>query len=237
MGMVQCPTSLKVTADIARNRLYFTIAGNLSKKDYEKLYTDVRFGVADLKPGFDVISDLRNCILGHLSGITTLQKIMNYLITSEVGEIVRVVEPDSLIFKQAVNLAAKVQGYKPVYVSSLEEAEALLAKAVKRNGLRFHLHRHEIVYKINGQEWQGRLVNISTSGCAVEAEQKQDLMNREVVLGLSFARQGQAPLLFDIQAQVVREEGNVFAVKFINLNSPEKEQLWECLLYEAQREF
>ena len=49
--------SLKVKADIIENRLYFKFSGKAEKDDLDKLYTDVRFLVADLTPGFDVIKD------------------------------------------------------------------------------------------------------------------------------------------------------------------------------------
>ena len=39
---------LKATANIAKNRLYITIAGKLTKENLDKLYTDIRFCVADL---------------------------------------------------------------------------------------------------------------------------------------------------------------------------------------------
>jgi hypothetical protein len=92
--------NLKVKADIGKNRLYFTISGKVVREDLDKLYTDVRFGVADLKPGFDVISDLSECNLGHLSGVPTFRKIMNFLISKRVGEVVRVINSNSLFLNK-----------------------------------------------------------------------------------------------------------------------------------------
>ena len=65
---------LKVKADIVKNRLYLAIGGKAVKKDLDKLYTDVRFYVADLRSGFDVITDLSECSLGHLNGVSTFRK-------------------------------------------------------------------------------------------------------------------------------------------------------------------
>ncbi len=100
----------KVITDIEKNRLYITISGRVSKKDLTKLYTDVRFGVGDLQPGFDVITDLSECKLAALSGIPTFLKITNYLIDNNVGQVIRVLKKNSLIFRQALNLAAKRTG-------------------------------------------------------------------------------------------------------------------------------
>lgn len=58
-----------VFTDIKKNRLYITITGHLTKVQLERFYTDVRFGVADLKPGFDVVNDLSGCTLAALSGL------------------------------------------------------------------------------------------------------------------------------------------------------------------------
>jgi hypothetical protein len=110
--------SLKVKADISKNRLYFTIAGQAVKEEMDKLYTDVRFCVADLKPGFDVISDLSECNIGYLSGVPTFRKIMNFLITKEVGDVVRIINGKSLIFKQVLNLSSRICGYKPLCIHS-----------------------------------------------------------------------------------------------------------------------
>jgi hypothetical protein len=66
--------SPRVTVDLKKNRLYITIAGRLNKKDLDGLYTDIRFGVADLQPGFTVINDLTKCTLAALSGLPTFKK-------------------------------------------------------------------------------------------------------------------------------------------------------------------
>ena len=52
------PLKAKVKTDIKKNRIYITLPSTIVKKDLEKIYSDIRFGVADLKPGFDVITDL-----------------------------------------------------------------------------------------------------------------------------------------------------------------------------------
>jgi hypothetical protein len=66
---------MKVTADRGKNRLYIKLSGKISKDEMNKLYTDVRFSVADLQPGFGVISDFTECSLAHLAGVSTFKKM------------------------------------------------------------------------------------------------------------------------------------------------------------------
>ncbi len=110
-------------ADLKKNRLYITIVGRLNKKDLDGLYTDIRFCVADLQPGFDVITDLTECTLAALSGFSTFNKITDHLHANEVGRVIRIIDERRLVFKQILNSASKLKGYTPIYVKSLEEAE------------------------------------------------------------------------------------------------------------------
>ncbi len=118
----------KVTADVKRNVLYITLSEAIQKKEVENIYTDIRFCVADLRPGFHVITDLTRARIGHLIGIPTFLKIMEYLAINKVGRVVRVVGKAKIILQQMSRAAALVKNYKPVYVSTLEEAEAMLAE-------------------------------------------------------------------------------------------------------------
>ena len=122
------PKKLSATANIAKNRLYITIAGSVSKDDLDRLYTDVRFCVADLRPGFDVVNDLLDCPLAALNGIPTFKKIANYLAHNKVGRVVRVIRERNIVFKQIVRVSAGMDGYKAIYVNSLEEADTELEK-------------------------------------------------------------------------------------------------------------
>ena len=157
----------KVTADLKRNRLYITFSSTAKKKDLEKVYTDIRFCVADLKPGFDVITDLTQCTIGHLGGISTLRKIMAFLVVNKVDRVVRIAGKMSLVLKQLLGITAKFQGYQPIYVTTGEEAEETLSKSAHRDGLRFLINQRQIEYSTPKEEGKGDLVDISTSGCSV----------------------------------------------------------------------
>lgn len=221
---------LRVVADIKKNRLYFTVTGKVTKRGLEKLYTDVRFCIADLKPGFDVISDLSGCTLAALNGIPTFRKIMNYLITNGVGEMVRVIHKNQFIFRQMINLASRSQGVKPISVTTLEEAEEQLANAIKRNGLRFHLHQQAIEYTRGDEKGKASIFNISTSGCAVVSATLQPSVGEEILIQIDFTKQDRSSGIFKSKARVLRGESNTFAAEFMDLKNDQKEQLWECLV-------
>jgi len=117
-----------VSANISENRLLITLKGILSKKDLESIYTDIRFCVSDLQPGFNVISDMRECRFGHLSAIPAVEKIVDFLIYKKVGKIVRVVSKTRVLLHQLEWFAARRKDYTVHYVSTTQEAEELLGK-------------------------------------------------------------------------------------------------------------
>jgi len=115
-----------VSANIRKKRLYINLQGVINKKEAERIYTDIRFCISDLEPGFAVITDLTQCRIGHLNAIATSRKIMHFLLEKQVGPIVRIIGKAKVIYLQLIKLSDKKLGYEPKYVSTLEEAEALL---------------------------------------------------------------------------------------------------------------
>lgn len=120
-----------VTANIKKRRLYITLKGIIPKKEAERLYTDIRFCVSDLEPGFAVITDLTQCRIGHLNAISTARKIMQFLLEKKVGTIIRIIGQGKVIYLQMLKLSDKMNGYDPKYVATLEEAEKLLDELSK----------------------------------------------------------------------------------------------------------
>ena len=116
----------QVTADVARNRLDINLRGSITKNDIDHIYTDIRFGVADLEQGFGVVTDLTDAHIGHLIGIATFKKIARFLQNSGVGRVIRVSPNPSIIATQLARLSSMVQNYETTYVKTREEAEALL---------------------------------------------------------------------------------------------------------------
>ncbi len=122
------PTRSSVSASIKENRLIITLAGPISQKEAERIYTDIRFAVADLKPGFSVITDLSQSKIGHLSAIGTFRRITQFLKEKKVGRVVRVVGKARIIYLQMLQVATPDSNYKPVYVESMAAARELLAE-------------------------------------------------------------------------------------------------------------
>jgi len=119
----------EVFADINKNRLFIVLRGSVRKEEIESLYTDIRFCVADLQPGFNVITDMTKSNIGYLSGASTFRRIASYLLDNNVGTVIRVTGKQSIIADQINKISQMVQGYKAVYVTSMEEAEQILQKA------------------------------------------------------------------------------------------------------------
>lgn len=123
--------SSSVSANMKQNRLDITLRGTITKKEAERIYTDIRFCSSDLNPGFAVITDLTEGRFGHLSAISTFRKIASFLLEKHVGPVIRIVGRAGIIFHQFSNLS-KSTSYKPIYVKTGEEAEALLAELSKK---------------------------------------------------------------------------------------------------------
>lgn len=226
----------KVIPDIEKNRLYITLYGRLSKKELTKLYTDVRFGVADLQPGFAVVTDLSECTLAALSGIPTYKKITNYLIENNVGQVIRVLKKNSLIFKQVLNFASKRAGYQVDYVSSVQEAEDTLTNLAKRDGLRFLLPEQPVKFRGDKLKGEGKILDISTSGCSIQSATDQPSVDDEISITIGYVRGKSQQGQLELKARVVRVGEKMFAAQFIDHDKETKEQLWEFLVEESKRD-
>ncbi|TKB25274.1 PilZ domain-containing protein [Desulfopila sp. IMCC35006] len=227
----------KIKADIKQNRLYITLSGHITKNIIDKVYTEIRFCVVDLKPGFDVITDLSQCTIGNLNGISTVRKIMDYLIANQAGQIVRVIGKKGLFFKQSLMFATRFQGYSVAYVATLQDAEEKITNYARRNALRFPMYQQQIEYRINQQEGRGEIIDISVGGCAVRVTTALPLTEgMEISLTIPLHQDQDSPVSFTLAAKVVRAEADMFAVQFLDLSDERKEELYKCLAYEAGRE-
>jgi len=222
-------------ANIAQNRLHITIYGNLSKKSLDKLYTEVRFCVADLNPGFCVITDLSDCSIAALSGIPTFRKITNYLITNKVGRVVRVIDEKKVVLRQLLNFTAKIQGYKADHFHNLAEAETSLS-AERRDGLRFVLHEQFVKFRIDNQEGTGLIYDLSTSGCAITITDELPTLGDKIFISIEFIKHEEILGLLECKAAVIWVKSNSFGLKFESMSDKLKDQLWGRLIYESKSE-
>ncbi len=225
---------LQVRVDIPNNRLYCIVGGNVTRADIDSFFTEVRFGVADLKPGFAVITDLTNCHYSHLAAIPTYRKIMHYLASSGVREVVRVVNTGNLIYRQAMNLASRIQGYSTVYVKTLDEAESFLEQSQRRESLRYLLLRKPVQLVVDDRAFQGQLMDVSTSGCAVTGTSEAPAVGTVVHMSFALCDKKSDENRFEIDAEVVRHFGQGFAVRFISFGNVDRDKLQECLVQQAR---
>ncbi len=223
--------------DLKNNRLYLKFSGSVSRKELDKLYTDVRFAVADLLPGFSVINDLTECSLCHISGISIYRKISKYLINNGVRDVVRIINSDSLVLKQFLNFASRFAEYIPVYVSTIQEAEEQLDKSEEKNRLSFHFASPPLAkYFSNNAKGEGSILNISTSGCKVSSTTFPPSIDQEIDLVITFNANGTALKTFSSKAYVVRVDSDGFAVEYRNFTEKKKEELWQDLLQEYEHD-
>ncbi|MGL1933142.1 MAG: PilZ domain-containing protein [Desulfotalea sp.] len=224
-----------IITDIKNNRLNLAFRGIIAKKELAELYTEVRFGVADLQDGFNVISDFSECRLMFLNGLPTFRKIFQYILSKKSGEIVRVVDPKRIITKQILNASLLKRGYKPIYASTIEEAEEKITKHANRDGLRFELHKQSAEILHDDKKHDGHLLNLSTSGCAITSTSLQPNQGDELEVKFAFAGKSSSDV-FNLNGKVVRAESDSFSMNFAVLDSQKKTLLWRHLVDESDGE-
>ena len=119
-----------------------SIAGNINAKMLQKLYTDIRFCVVDLKEGFEMVSDVSQCNILYVTGMPIYKKIIDFLIDNHVGSIVQIINDDNISYKQLANffriisddnLNYKQLPNRTLYAHTLEEAEQKLEELAGRD--------------------------------------------------------------------------------------------------------
>lgn len=233
--MVGSKPRIKVSADIAKNRLNITIKGNVDKKSLESLYTDIRFCVADLKKGFEVVNDISQCNMLYINSLPVYKKIMDFLAANNVGGVVRIVKDNNLSSRQMLNFIEKIQCYKAMYAEDEREAEYKLDQLMKRSGIRFKFNELFIEYNINNDKGSGRVIDISTSGCSVESSTLPLQIGDEIAITLHFDRHDTLLAEFTFKSQVVRADEGIFAVHFTDVDDGCRKQLYQRLTYEVSR--
>jgi len=233
--MANARALVKASANIKKNRLHVTISGNVDPKSLEKLYTEVRFCVADLKKGFEVISDISQCNILYISSLPVYKKIIDFLIANNVGEIVRVIKQDNVSFKQIVNFSDKIKSVRPIYAESKEDAERRLDQCIKRDGIRLELNNMQLQYEINNEVGSGTVVDISVSGCAVESPTIPLAAGDAIIVTINFDQHATLRSHFQLKARVVRMGGQMFAAQFLDLDEECKDQFNKRLAYEVSQ--
>ncbi len=223
----------KIKANISENRMYITASGKIKRKTLDNIYTEVRFCVADLKPGFTVVTDLSECTVAELSGLPVFRKIVNYLIENKVGRVVRIVDEENVVLKQLLNYAAQVQGYQAELYSSMDEAKEALESPYDRLDLRITLYEQPIEYTINDEQYSGELNDLSASGCSVVVEEHLSIGD-QINCRIPFAPHEGLLETFEIGGEIVWVKEGMFGVQFLEMDDDAKEQLWQRLVHESK---
>jgi len=192
--------------------------------------------VADLKPGFHVITDLTDSTFGSLNCLSTFRKIMGFLMDKKAGQVIRITRESSLIHKQIMNFSARLQGYKPVYVGTLAEAERVLAEHDRGRGLRFLLHQTPTHFSANGVKETGYIREISASDCVIEFFSAELHVDQNIVLEFTFANKDGSSQSFEIPSKITATEHDHFTAEFVDIAEEQQQQLNACLIREAQKE-
>ncbi len=158
---------------------------------------------------------------------------MHYVSTNGVNQIVRVIDTNNLIYKQAINLASKFQTYSPIYVHSMDEAEGLLDAEIRRNSLRFNLINKDVEITSESFSAVGKLIDISVSGCAIKTDQAIEL-DQKLRAKLSLSDKNSELQSFEFNATSCRLIDDGFAVLFDEVEESDKKLLWECLIHESK---
>ncbi len=220
---------IKVRVDMKKNRLYCSWHGNISKDDINSYFTEVRFSVADLKPDFSVILDLRECRYSSLDAISIVKKVMQYLVTKGVKDVVRVVSDKHLSRTQFMNMALRAQGYQAVYVNTLEEAEAFIDNAATRHHIRLKLQKKIVEYVDKGISGFGTLHDVSVGGCAVYTTKDLPAVGSELLIRFSLVGKKLQECSFEFEGKVARHFEAGFGVEFVQLLSADRQKLLECM--------
>ena len=226
---------VKAKANIQKNRLHIAISGHVDAGSLEKLYTDIRFCVADLKPGFQVFKDISQCQLIYITGLPIYKKIIDFLVAHRAGDIIRIIKNNNISCRQVFNFSDRINGYSPLYVQSQEEAEQRLEEIVHRNGIRLTLRHLLFAYDSPVGSGKGTVADISISGCAVENATLP--LPPDLVMEGSIRFDPHPTLIGSVQlkVRVVRSDGNRFAVQFLDLGEEGKEQLYQRFVHEVSR--
>lgn len=226
----------KASVNIKKNRLTITVAPKIDKKSMDNLYTEIRFGVADLQPGFDVVTDLSACNLAALSGLPTFRKITNHLVNARVGRVVRVIDESKIIKKQLINLASRIQGYRAEIFSSMEAADEFLTLEGEEQALAFELHNQPVTYQSNGESGSGEIRSLSTQSCEVLKANVDVEMASTISVTIKFDPFEDLLQQFDAEAEVTEVTGDGFTALFKEGDEEFAEKLWQRLVHESQCE-
>lgn len=233
--MIDSKPKIKAVVDTENNRLFITMSGNIDDKSMIKLCSEVRLCVTGLKRGFEVINDISQCNLIHITALQKYKKIIDYLILNNSGEMIRIIDNNNISTRQIKKLSENTNCYKPIYAKNNKEAVEKLELLKKRNGIRFNINKLFIELKLDAKLAKGSIIDISTSGCSIASTCGFLTTGSEPIIILTFDKHDNFASIFKIKSTVVRADNNSLAVQFSGLEDERKEYLYKRIAYEVTR--
>ena len=174
---------LTLEANLQKNTLYVTVAGHFNTAETTSAGEEVLASAARLKPGFNLIADIRKCHPTDSASLAELQRILEILSKRGLRLVVRITQ----IALSAIQFerVSKVVGYDSISTFSLEEAENILETRLVEgddDGLwkweRVRQYRrisvgpeHTVQFSMGGKEFISiRITNLSAQGCFMVIE-------------------------------------------------------------------
>lgn len=103
----------------------------------------------------------------------------------------------------------------------------------KRTALRWSGFSKSLTYKTDYEDGEANLINISTSGCAVRNVSTELQISQKILLTISLDTPEQQA---QVQARVIRIEGEDFGLQFLHLEEDVKQQLFRYFAQENRRQ-
>ena len=116
----------EIRADVARNRLYLRMQGFMSDDDARKVADTIVATLPRLRPGFDVLNDIRELKPTSQKGAEQMQRAQEASARYGVGRVIRIVGKQAVTQMQWNRTLKAAQGSWAETAATLEEAERML---------------------------------------------------------------------------------------------------------------
>jgi hypothetical protein len=145
-----------------------------------------------------------------------LKRIINYLVSKKIGELVRVINSNNVCFKQMLNFSTSINCYNVIHANSLVEAEEKIDTIKKRNGTRFKIKCVTGEYQHNKFSCSCKINDVSISGFSIY-NFNLNVENGEIInLKLTFDKNSEFESIFELKSKVVRTDQKIVAVEYID---------------------
>ena len=127
----------KISTDLAKNRLYVILYGFSSMDQVNDTIREMKEAVQQLKPGFDVVTDISNYKPALPEIAQAIQSMQVFLKQSGMRRAIRIVSASTQgprIASSQFARTSRAVGYEAEIVSSVAEADRLLEDDPDRHG-------------------------------------------------------------------------------------------------------